>query len=780
SDGTKPSAVKRLLGQLGVSKSTKSILVLSTAATKSVENVAAPASAAQPSANVLSVVRAAASVQVLTDMDTTSATNVDQDSSMLPAGTHALLFTFAHAHTYTAASPVLAMNIDERGCMTLAAAGPRSVTNIDQHGSVTIVALGPPSAMKADQRSSMAPAAVGPTLAMNIDEGSFIPKAVISHNDPATNPVSLTNINQSALPGPNVSQDQSKFKDGVNVALDGFLTALRVAKDSSDWNPFLKAVLGGVVAIIDLAKTVSNNLQDMKDTLACIQGLLPILETSAKRLEGRKDGFGKGNNLMAFAITMQAQLEKIQQMQSHGPFRHVLQGSKVVVYYVLLMRDPNLDVCPDFSSAPFEPTRALMRATGMTDKEAVTSLQEAWTTHNDAEQDHWEQETEAWNSAAAQGDQGREGRQQQQQHQQPPPEPQQQQAEPQPADEELTECEHKARLKLRVFNPQMRVGNTLAPRPSSYAINKLSNFEYCELWYFSMEGCEDALRELVTLRPVASVQASKRVIQDEELSWEQFHYAHRGFIQQIIESGWPEEHTQALLRFFIEIENSPFVTRENGKKVLLVYAAHVRRDWMDLMKGGGDVFNIALINDELLESVSREIQSKLTADLQHQMSDALENIKLANATSNTSAVEHTPRKMRTAHEGAAPYQKRVWSPTPASAQLPARRTSGPAKAQGEVFGSGTGMDGPSACVVCLGRNHHNISKCNSKLLHDGTQARCRQNERGRLVNPKGLILCSDWQRPQGCNSTSSIHIHKCSGCGRKNHGAQACPQTQKL
>ncbi|KAG6904652.1 hypothetical protein DXG01_008349 [Tephrocybe rancida] len=164
----------------------------------------------------------------------------------------------------------------------------------------------------------------------------------------------------------------------------------------------------------------------------------------------------------------------------------------------------------------------------------ITSLQEAWTTHNNAERDHCEQETEARNAPAAQGDQGREGRQQQQQQQQPPPEPQQERAEPQPADEELTERKCKARLKLRVFNPQMRVGNTLAPRPSSYAINKLSNFEYCELWYFSMEGCEDALRtqqteaddslgisktgELVTLRPVASVQASKQAIQDEELS----------------------------------------------------------------------------------------------------------------------------------------------------------------------------------------------------------------------------------------------------------------------
>ncbi|KAG6825352.1 hypothetical protein H0H87_009729 [Tephrocybe sp. NHM501043] len=115
--------------------------------------------------------------------------------------------------------------------------------------------------------------------------------------------------------------------EGVSVALDGLLTALRFAKEASDWNPFLKAALGGIVAVVDLAQTVSSNSQDMKDILDRIQGLLPILETSAKRLEGRKDGFGHGS-LMTFASTMQTEVEKIQTMQSHSHFRRVLQGTE--------------------------------------------------------------------------------------------------------------------------------------------------------------------------------------------------------------------------------------------------------------------------------------------------------------------------------------------------------------------------------------------------------------------------------------------------------------------
>ncbi|KAG6823635.1 hypothetical protein H0H87_000614, partial [Tephrocybe sp. NHM501043] len=63
-----------------------------------------------------------------------------------------------------------------------------------------------------------------------------------------------SDTNQTAQPGPNVPQAESKFKEGMSVALDGLLTAVRVARQASDWNPFLKAALGGIVAVVDLAQ----------------------------------------------------------------------------------------------------------------------------------------------------------------------------------------------------------------------------------------------------------------------------------------------------------------------------------------------------------------------------------------------------------------------------------------------------------------------------------------------------------------------------------------------
>ncbi|KAG6905011.1 hypothetical protein DXG01_005640, partial [Tephrocybe rancida] len=282
SDG-KRSISKRLFDQVrGGSKFTKGSSAPSTPTTHSMEHlsaqlaVPAPASVAQLAVNVLGVGTA-------------------------PAVSGAT----ASAQVVPAAGPTLVFNVDQGNPVTPAAAGPTSVTKVDQ-GRPTI------------------PATTGPASVMNIDCN-----LIVSQNAPARNPgpVSLMNINACALPGLNVPQEQSKFKEGLNVALDGCLTALRVAKEASEWNPFLKAALGGIMAVIDLAKTVSGNSQDMKDILDHIQGILPILETSAKHLEGHKDGFAKGRNLMNFASTMQTELKKIQQMQSHGLFRRVLQGT---------------------------------------------------------------------------------------------------------------------------------------------------------------------------------------------------------------------------------------------------------------------------------------------------------------------------------------------------------------------------------------------------------------------------------------------------------------------
>lgn len=99
---------------------------------------------------------------------------------------------------------------------------------------------------------------------------------------------------------------------------------------------------------------------------------------------------------------------------------------------------------------------------------------------------------------------------------------------------------------------------------------------------------------------------------------------------------------------------------------------------------------------------------------------------------------------------------------------PIRRTSR------DSFQSGAGSSGLSVCAICLGRNAHNVAHCRLRTFWSGSLARCTRNEQGRIVNPSGVVLCSDWQSPHGCTIKTHDSKHECSGCGGRDHGAQRC------
>ena len=151
---------------------------------------------------------------------------------------------------------------------------------------------------------------------------------------------------------------------------------------------------------------------------------------------------------------------------------------------------------------------------------------------------------------------------------------------------------------------------------------------------------------------------------------------------------------------------------------------------------------------------------------------------------------HTPERNRGAkrrgmHVDTRRQGERSRSPPPSPTQQHSprkRRLYSPVRAisnRRPSFPAGASSRGPSACAICLGRHRHEISKCCSETLWNGEKARCHRNDQGRLVSPAGLIICSDWQRPNGCSTSGAGHRHECSGCGKNDHGAQECPRTQK-
>ncbi|TEB22826.1 hypothetical protein FA13DRAFT_1574083, partial [Coprinellus micaceus] len=74
---------------------------------------------------------------------------------------------------------------------------------------------------------------------------------------------------------------------------------------------------------------------------------------------------------------------------------------------------------------------------------------------------------------------------------------------------------------------------------------------------------------------------------------------------------------------------------------------------------------------------------------------------------------------------------------------------------------------------------HDIYKCAAATLWDGSPAHCRRNSKNRLQDDSGQELCSNWQTSHGCDDKTHDSKHSCSGCGRKDHGAQGCSRAQK-
>ena len=147
----------------------------------------------------------------------------------------------------------------------------------------------------------------------------------------------------------------------------------------------------------------------------------------------------------------------------------------------------------------------------------------------------------------------------------------------------------KKKPKINDFDETKQIPSVLPPHPSQYALQKLRQFNYVELWYFSpnayweaaRESCsiaEDALGvmkkdDVLTLKPAMVVKASKNALLDHELPIADFLKAKNAFLQQATQAGWPAKHIDAILLFFWNLEIHPMCDSPHGDEIVLTYAS---------------------------------------------------------------------------------------------------------------------------------------------------------------------------------------------------------------
>ncbi|KAJ7687741.1 hypothetical protein B0H17DRAFT_1136097 [Mycena rosella] len=150
-----------------------------------------------------------------------------------------------------------------------------------------------------------------------------------------------------------------------------------------------------------------------------------------------------------------------------------------------LTLDPNLESCPDYTSASFKSIRDLIVAgsalgTSLSDAEAAGQMTVGWNTEHSARKLLWDAQVKADSDQVA-ADADARAAQEALTHE----------AAEAAAEAERIELEKK-KPKLGEFDPTLLIPDFIAPRASNFAKKKLDDKEYVELWYYTKEGCLDA------------------------------------------------------------------------------------------------------------------------------------------------------------------------------------------------------------------------------------------------------------------------------------------------
>jgi hypothetical protein len=265
--------------------------------------------------------------------------------------------------------------------------------------------------------------------------------------------------------------------------------------------------------------------------------------------------------------------------------------------------DPNHAVMPDFASAEHEEARLQLANLGLTDEQVVLSLESLWTIANNSAKRLWADrlEQETVNRRRAEEEEELRLRL-------------------------LKDEEDAARSEERKKNKSKYapvhdedVPSDPVILPSQYAIRKLKAGEFCELFYFTNKGLEDAFKSpssadseaLIMLPaanglhswiPAAALKDPKTVVtKDENLSWEDFNQAAPRMISTMKLQDWPEDRIDMHIHFWSALQTHRWRHAPDPLKqrALLLYQSQQRRRW-HLSAGSSISWSLKNINDYLL------------------------------------------------------------------------------------------------------------------------------------------------------------------------------------
>ncbi|KAG0701938.1 hypothetical protein DFH29DRAFT_1049192 [Suillus ampliporus] len=279
-----------------------------------------------------------------------------------------------------------------------------------------------------------------------------------------------------------------------------------------------------------------------------------------------------------------------------------------------IQNDPNLNVCPDYTSEDFVNTRAQLINENTTEEQVVQLLKNIWTANNRADKRLWQQQVNDDNE--------------EQTHRNRLEEEEEERLNQERAKEEEDARKEERKKNKHKYTPIQngsRIPDDPAITPCSYVLRKLDKGEYVELWYFTNDGLDEAVIKktvdddamiLSTLADgstawvsSASTRSARSVINDENLPFEEFCQACPRFLTALEEADWPRDRIRMMALFWRNLQVHRYRSLRDpiAQKTLLVYQSEQRRRWHVVAKSAAGPYDLSEVNEKVLEDTRAKV-----------------------------------------------------------------------------------------------------------------------------------------------------------------------------
>ncbi|KAG6894158.1 hypothetical protein C0992_007284 [Termitomyces sp. T32_za158] len=283
----------------------------------------------------------------------------------------------------------------------------------------------------------------------------------------------------------------------------------------------------------------------------------------------------------------------------------------------VLVLDPNEAIRLDFTSQDYAEVCNGMISKDIDEKAAIALLVNAWNMNNAAEKVIWARQRREQEDAQRENE-----RQAQEENEQ--------RMAVRGLEEEAARNEERKKYKNKYMDVSMAPPPMTPPEIlSAYVTTRLQKGLYVELWYFTNEGLDYALKMSTALDDDTMVQSidkdgnaiwvtaaaskgSKTIQDDKNLLWEQLSVAIPCFLDTIHAAGWTNQRQDMMARLFMGLQAHPYrLSRDPlDRTTLLKYLLEQRRLWHQALDAGTGTWNIGLLSESLIHAAGDSVRKK--------------------------------------------------------------------------------------------------------------------------------------------------------------------------